>query len=291
MTPLPVGLVTPVLTAVPGEHDPWERSAAVEDLVRVARAADALGLDHLTCSEHVAVPTEVAASRGGTYWDPVASLSYLACATQRISLVPLVVVLGYSHPLAAAKRYATLDRLSGGRLVLGVGVGSLEQEFTLLGVPFRDRGARADDALRALRSALVSARPVHRGPYFCFDDVVVEPTAVQERVPVWVGGRTARSLRRARELGDGWAPFGLGGRALAELLDQADLPPGFDVVLGTGRLDPLADPDGALQRLARLQEVGATRVTASLVSSCAEHYVEQLHALVALPCVATSVAA
>lgn len=282
MTSLPVGIVTPVLTAVPGQHDAWERSAAVDDLVRVARAADRLGFDHLTCSEHVAVPSDVAEQRGGTYWDPVASLSYLACATRRIRLVPLVVVLGYAHPLAIAKRYGTLDRLSGGRLTLGVGVGSLEQEFDLLGVPFQDRGARADDALLAVRGALSSSRPVHAGPHFRFGDVVVEPSAVQPRVPVWVGGRSARSLRRAVELGDGWVPFGLGGRALGDLLGEVELPPGFDVVLSTGRLDPGADPDGTLDRLARLQEVGATRVTASVVGTSVDHYVEQLQALAAL---------
>lgn len=278
----PIGIVSPVLTAVPGQHGAWERSADVEDLVRVVRLADELGLDHVTCSEHVAVPTQVAQQRGGTYWDPVAALSYLAAVTSRIRLVPLVVVLGYHHPLAIAKRYATLDRLSSGRLTLGVGVGSLEQEFTLLGAPFAGRGARADDSLRALRVGLTGSTPSYRGTYYEFDDVVVEPTPVQERVPFWVGGRTARSLRRAVELGDGWAPFGLGATAIGQLLTALTLPPDFDVVLGTGPLDPLRAPGQAADRIGRLTGAGATRVTASLVTESVQEYCEQLHALAEL---------
>jgi probable F420-dependent oxidoreductase len=279
---LPIGLVPPVLTAVPGLHADWERTADVDALVELVQLADQLGFDHVTCSEHVAVPTDVANQRGGTYWDPLATLSYLACATTRIRLVTYVVVLGYHHPLALAKRYGTLDRLSRGRLTMGVGVGSLEEEFALLGAPYDDRGARADDAMAALRAALGTRTPSHNGPYYAYDDVVVEPTAVQERVPLWVGGRGARSLRRAVELGDGWAPFALGFRAVADLLDGVHLPAGFDVVLGLGHLDPSGTPEAVAERLARAAAVGATRVNASLASNSAEHYAEQLTALAEL---------
>lgn len=282
MTGLPVGLVTPVLTAVPGQHAEWERTASVDDLVRVVQCADRLGLDHVTCSEHVAVPTAVARERGGTYWDPLATLSYLACATDRIRLATHVVVLGYAHPLALAKRYATLDRLSGGRLVLGVGVGSLAEEFALLGAPFDDRGARADDALRALRAGFASTTPSYEGQYYSFTDLVVDPAPVQPRVPIWVGGRSRRSLRRAVELGDGWAPFGLGYREIAQLLADVDLPDGFDVVLPTGRVDPLGDPDGTRSRVERARAAGATRLSASVASSSPQQCCEALEALVEL---------
>ena len=276
---LPIGLVPPVLTAVPGMCADWEGDAAVETLVEIVQCADELGFDHVTCSEHVAVPTEVANERGGTYWDPLATLAYLASATSHIRLVTLVVVLGYHHPLALAKSYGTLDRLSGGRLTLGLGVGSLEEEFALLGAPYEDRGARADDAIAALRAGLSSSTPVHRGPYYDFQDVVVEPTAVQPHVPLWIGGRTARSLRRALALGDGWAPFGLSFRAIAGLLGDTEIAADFDVVLGLGALDPIDAPHVVDDKLARAAAAGATRVNASLSSRSADHYREQLAAL------------
>ena len=149
-----LGVITPVATQMPGAHAAWEASAGIEEMVRVARTADELGFDHLTCSEHVAVPPADAEVRGATYWDPLATLSHLAAHTDRIRLATYVLVLAYHHPLELAKRYGTLDRISGGRLVLGVGVGTLEREFELLEVPMRRRGERADDALRASETRL-----------------------------------------------------------------------------------------------------------------------------------------
>lgn len=278
-----IGLVSPIVTAVPGVAQPWERSAGIEQLARIAEAADRLGFDHLTCSEHVAVPTQAASSRGGRYWDPLATFGYLAARTTRIRLATRVLVLGYHHPLALAKRYGTLDMVSGGRLVLGVGVGSLEEEFELLGARFDDRGAIADDALAALRASLSRQEPEHHGPHFDFADVVVEPCSVQPRVPIWVGGRSRRSLRRALELGDGWVPFGLAPAQLQRLLAETEVPASFDVVLqAPGLLDPLDAPDATTEALAAATAAGATIVTASIFSTSAEHYVEQLAALAGL---------
>lgn len=278
-----IGLVSPVVTAVPGAHDPWEREAGIDDLARIAVAADRLGFHHLTCSEHVAVPTAVAGQRGATYWDPLATFGYLAAVTTRIRLATQVLVLGYHHPLEIAKRYGTLDRASGGRLVLGLGVGSLEEEFDLLGADFADRGARADDAMRALRAALSTREPAYDGPHYSFEGFVVDPWAEQDRVPMWVGGRTARSLRRAVTLGDGWLPFGLSLDQQRDLLAAAELPDGFEVVLGTPRaLDPGGDPDRTAEQLAATTRAGATIVSARITASSAAHYVEQLEALAAL---------
>ncbi|MEK8145924.1 TIGR03619 family F420-dependent LLM class oxidoreductase [Streptomyces sp. M10(2022)] len=203
-----LGITSPVVTAVPGAHSPWERTAGIEELAAIAGAADRLGFHHLTCSEHVAVPAEIAEQRGGTYWDPLATFGYLAARTHRIRLATQVLVLGYHHPLAIAKRFGTLDRISGGRLVLGLGVGSLEEEFALLGATFEGRGGIADDALAALRASLSQREPAYHGEHFDYDEFVVEPHAVQDRVPLWIGGRTPRSLRRAVAYGDGWCPSG-----------------------------------------------------------------------------------
>lgn len=194
-----LGIITPVATQLPRSHAGWEATAGIEEMARIAATADRLGFDHLTCSEHVAVPVEDAQVRGGTYWDPLPTLGYLAGVTSRIRLATYVLVLGYHRPLALAKRYGTLDRISGGRLVLGLGVGTLEREFDLLGAPFEGRGDLADDALRELRAVWGRGR---------VDDWVVEPHAANPDTPFWIGGRTRRSLRRAVELADGWRRSG-----------------------------------------------------------------------------------
>jgi hypothetical protein len=195
-------------------------------------------------------------------------------------------VLGYHHPLEIVKRYGTLDVASGGRVILGVGVGSLQEEFALLGRPFDDRGVRADDALRAIRASFGRRTPSHRGTHHRFDSVVVEPSGLQEDVPIWVGGRTRRSLRRALELGDGWIPFGLDLEGLRSILggagsrEAADLRPGFDLVLAPEPpLDPLADGAGTARTVASYAGVGATALAVRVRHTSRLHYLEQLAAL------------
>ncbi|MDY6997698.1 MAG: LLM class F420-dependent oxidoreductase [Actinomycetota bacterium] len=272
-----IGLSTPVVMQLPGVSSAWEQRAGPDDLARIARTADEQGFDHLTCAEHVAVPAADAGRRGSTYWDPLSTLSFLAAHTSRIRLTTAVVVLGYHHPLEIAKRYGTLDRLSGGRLVLGVGVGSLAAEFDLLGAVFDGRGERADEAIVALRESLSNTEPRFHGDFYRFDGFALQPCAVQPRVPIWVGGRTQRSLRRAVELGDGWMPFGLGATQLSAMLSKVTAPAGFDVVLPTGRaVDPLADPVGTRARLLELHAAGATAITCTVTAQSVTHYCEQL---------------
>ena len=268
-----------MVTAVPGAVAPWEERAGIYDLATIAQAADRLGFAHLTCSEHVAVPTDVAAQRGATYWDPLATFGYLAALTNRIRLATQVLVLGYHHPLEIAKRYGTLDQVSGGRLVLGLGVGTLQEEFELLDKPFAGRGARADDALRALRSSLGSEEPSYAGTHYAFQDMVVRPAARQARVPLWIGGSSLKSLQRGATLADGWVPFGLGLAGYRDLLDQVERPEGFDVVLPAGHLDPIGNPDKVMSRLTATAEAGATILNVTIRAESTAHYVEQLESL------------
>src|ERR1700674_2075891 len=153
---------------LPRAHARWEESAGIAEVERVVVEAERVGYHHVTCSEHVAIPVDVADTRGARYWDPLSTFGYLAARTRTIRLATHVLVLGYHHPLAIAKRYGTLDRVCGGRLILGVGVGSLQEEFALLDAPFADRGPRADDALRALRVALSRPRPEYHGAFYAF---------------------------------------------------------------------------------------------------------------------------
>lgn len=262
---------------LPSVAAPWEATGTAADLALVAAVADELGYDFLTCAEHVVIPSADAPFRGDTYWDPVATLGFLAAHTSRIRLATSVVVLGYHHPLQIAKQYGTLDRLSGGRVVLGVGVGSLEAEFSLLGAPFEDRGARGDDAMRALRAALGQREPRYDGEFYRFSGMSVNPWAQQQHLPMWVGGRTRRSLRRAVELGEGWMPFGLAPDAMGAMLHSVTLPTGFEVVLAPAQaLDPAADPDGTRRALDALRDAGATSATCTVTSRSPQHYCEQL---------------
>ncbi|ORW41643.1 LLM class F420-dependent oxidoreductase [Mycobacterium paraense] len=278
-----LSISTPVVTMFPHNHGEWEKDASIEDLAAVAEAADRLGYYHLTCSEHIALPAAEQHRRGARYWDPLATFGYLAARTERIRLATNVLVLGYHHPLEIAKRYGTLDKVSNGRLILGVGVGSLKEEFELLGVSFDDRGPRGDDALRALRASLSVPEPSYHGEFYSFGGMVVDPCAVQQRVPLWVGGRTLRSLRRAVTLADGWAPFNVGLRQVREWLGRFDLEPGFEVVLPPrGPLDPINEPDQTRDALAEIAAHGATIVSAIFKHTSLQHYLESLAALAEL---------
>jgi probable F420-dependent oxidoreductase len=290
---LRLGLVTPVVSLNPRVARRWEVDAEADDLVEVAEAADLLGYHHLTCSEHVAVPagdvTWSGAPRGTRYHDPAVTLSWLAARTTRIRLATHVLVAGYHHPVQVAKTYGTLDRLSGGRVVLGIGVGSSRTEFDLLGVPFQDRGARADDFLRALRAVWGRREPTYRGSHFDIDGVVVDPCATSPELRLWIGGRSARSLRRAVELGDGWVPFGLRPAQVAELLARARDTGGwssrrrpFEVVLTAEELDAVGDPDGTVERLGELVRAGATIVGVRCRHESVAELVEQLEATAVL---------
>ena len=281
-----VGIVTPVVTRLPRAHARWERDAGIDEVARIVIEAERLGYHHVTCSEHIAVPKDIAATRGGTYWDPLATFGYLAARTTTIHFATFVLVLGYHHPLEIVKRYGTLDRISAGRCILGVGVGSLEEEFALLEADFARRGTRADDSLRALRASWGRAVPEYHGEHFDYSGAVIDPTAFRTEVTIWIGGRTGRSLRRAVELGDAWAPFGLDPDEIRVLLEQARGTAAWsaretelDIALQPDPLDPAADPAAASAAIELLRATGATILHLRFVHHSVEHYCEQLGAM------------
>jgi probable F420-dependent oxidoreductase len=283
-----LGIVTPVVNLNPRFDPPaWEEAGGIDDIVAVAQAAERLGYGWVGCPEHTAIPQEVAATRGGRYWDPVATLSFVAARTSTIGLLSHVTVLGYHHPLELVKRYGTLDQASGGRVILGVGVGSLRSEFELLGARFDGRGALADDALRAIRASFARRDPDYQGSHYRYAGWIVEPNGVQEHLPIWVGGRTRRSLRRALELGDGWIPFGLTLDELRPMLADAgvrnamaDRTHPFSVVLAPEPpLDPLGQPEASAAAARAYRAVGATGLALRFVHQTRNHYIEQLEAM------------
>ncbi len=203
------GIQLPVQSQSTIYAEPWEASAGPPDLVEIARAAERAGFSYVACCDHVAVPRRLASAMSTVWYDPVATLAYLAAATARVRLLSHVAVVGLRHPLLTAKQYATLDHLSGGRLLLGVGAGHVPEEFEALGVDFRQRGAVLDESIDALRTALGPDEfPEHHGKLHDFQDLGQRPRPAQPRVPLWVGGSSPAAVRRAALKGDGWLPQG-----------------------------------------------------------------------------------
>lgn len=186
----------------------WEPSAGVDEIAAVALACEAAGFDYVAVCDHVAIPTAAAEAMSADWWDTIATLAYVAGVTERIRLLSHVYVLPYRHPLVVAKAWATLDALSKGRAILGVGAGHLQGEFDALEVPFAERGRLLDEAIDAVRAALDQETASHRGERWRFDGLAQRPRPVQERLPIWVGGSSKPALRRAAERGDGWLPQG-----------------------------------------------------------------------------------
>lgn len=203
------GIQLPVQSQSTLYAEPWEAAAGPGDLLAVARAADHAGFDYVACCDHVAVPRRLASAMSTVWYDPVATLAFLAAATERVRLLSHVAVVGLRHPLLTAKQYATLDHLSGGRLILGVGAGHVREEFEALGADFERRGAVLDESVDALRAALGPEEfPEHHGKLYDFEGLGQRPRPAQERVPVWIGGSSPAAVRRAALKGDGWLPQG-----------------------------------------------------------------------------------
>ncbi|MFF7391721.1 LLM class F420-dependent oxidoreductase [Streptomyces scabiei] len=189
--------------------EPWEAGAGPHDLAEIARAADRAGFAYVAVCDHVAIPRRLASAMSTVWYDPVATLAYLAGVTERVRLLSHVAVVGLRHPLVTAKQYATLDHLSGGRLILGVGAGHVREEFEALGADFDRRGAVLDECVDALRAALGPDEfPSHHGKLYDFEDLGQRPRPAQSRVPLWVGGSSPAAVRRAAVRGDGWLPQG-----------------------------------------------------------------------------------
>jgi probable F420-dependent oxidoreductase len=218
-----------------------------------AAAAERAGIDSLWVGDHVAFHVPIP--------DSLAVLAFLAAATERVTLGTAVYLLPLRHPVHAAKATATIDRLSGGRLVFGVGVGGeFPPEFEASGVPLRERGARTDEAIPLVRRLWREPGVVHEGRFFRFGPVTIAPGPERPSgPPIWIGGRAPAAMRRAGRLGDGYVSTmtsperyreNLGAVAAhAEAAGRADVPFGTAALLFTA-LD--ASYEGALERAAAL---------------------------------------
>lgn len=186
----------------------WEPWIGRHNLTEIAVAAECSGFDAVSSTDHPFPPGDWLSTGGHHALDPFVALSFMAAATTRIQLVTLVLVAGYRNPYMTAKATSSLDRLSNGRLVVGIGAGYLRPEFDVVGGSFADRGKRLDEAIVAMRRAW-SGEPIdHAGPHFpAYGHSMLPRPSQNPYPPVWVGGNSRAARRRVVHLADGWIPF------------------------------------------------------------------------------------
>jgi probable F420-dependent oxidoreductase len=188
---------------------------------RAARLAEGLGLSFALISDHVAVTPDVEALYPAPFYDPFVLLAWLTGLTRTIELGTTVTILPYRHPLQTARMAANIDQLSGGRFILGAGVGWAKQEFAALGVPFEHRGAIANEYLDVIRKCWTADVVSHAGRWVSFPEVYTAPRPVRApHPPIWVGGSSDAAIRRAVRYGTAWHPI----RSRMDWLENEGLP-------------------------------------------------------------------
>lgn len=241
--------------------------AAPENFLKWAGWAEGLNYDFLMVSDHVAVTPDVRSRFPAPLYEPLTLLGWLASATSRIEIGASVIILPYRHPLEVAKAVAGIDRLSGGRVIMGVGVGWAKQEYEVLGVPFNKRGAIADEALGVLHACWDSEVATFQGQHFAFDDLHTAPLPAR-KPPIWVGGGSDAGMRRAVRFGDAWHPY---NKPATMLADEA-LPRLKEIAAEEGKAVPALTPritidatasdavDTGWDEIRRMQDLGATHI-------------------------------
>jgi probable F420-dependent oxidoreductase len=208
--------------------------SSAENLVRMAQQGEALGYDYLTLTDHIVLPNlrvpGYPYSESGEFFgegperrhEQLMTAAFIAAKTSRIRLVLAVMVVPHRPAVLAAKMLSTIDALSSGRLVVGIGAGWLQAEFdAVVGAPFAERGRVTDEYLIALRNLWTEEAPRADGSWIKFDEIIFEPKPVQKpHPPIWVGGESGPSLRRAARFGNAWYPIGSNNKHLLDTLPR-----------------------------------------------------------------------
>jgi len=272
-------------------------------IIEMVQAVDRAGLDGVFVTDHPAPSGRWLAGGGHATLDPFVALTAAAAASPRIQLQTHILVLAYRNPFVVAKAAASLDALSNGRLILGIGTGYLKPEYAAVGVAFEDRGKITDESIRIMRQAW-TGEPVHyEGLRFSARDAVILPRPPRERgIPIWAGGNAAPAIRRAVALCDGWSPFPVAGvvtrtartdelSTIAHLKEKLAYALAYAEEIGRtdplticmGRLDGAAltpqDPGGvdqAVDAYGELAEAGVTWTTMSVPSPSRSAFVENV---------------
>lgn len=252
----------------------------VHDVISVAARAEELGYDSVWASDHVFNVSYVYERLGNRpYYDPLTILTFAAAQTSRVTLGTSVLVLPYHNPMRLAKQAATLDRLSGGRVALGVGVGVIDVELEAMGVPFAERGPYTDESIEIMKTLWCDDDPRHEGRFFQFADMAFSPRPVRpEGIPLIIGGTSRAAIRRAARRGDGWHPTAMqpedlaqGIRYLHEQAERADrdpatIPVSVSVPLQGGRPGRFTlgtDPAEMRANAQAFADVGVSRIVVS----------------------------
>ena len=268
-------------------------SATAESIATLAARAEELGFDSVWVSDHIAIPTTIESQypygppgsftpeHTQNFWEAFAVLAFVAGMTTRVELGTSVIVLPQRPPLLIAKQWATLDQLSGGRAILGVGAGWMREEFEALGFShtFDPRGKATDEAINLFRAAWTTNGPIEaHGEVYDVNPVLMWPKPARPGgLPIWIGGHGKRSIRRAAELGDGWQPLRISVEELSGLigylreqlnryrrsqdavtisLGVTALPPGNGSGGATQEWELAGDPDESAEKLRRYAAAG-----------------------------------
>ena len=282
------------------------RHLATPEIIRsTAVHAEQLGYDSVWVSDHVVVPDDNVANFGEAVYDPLITLAVAAGATSRVALGTTVLIVPYRNAVVTAKMVSSLDALSGGRVILGVGAGWVAAESAMLGVPFAERGRMTDEHLRAMQELWTSPSPAFAGTYTRFSRVRFAPRPIQRpHPPIWVGGHSQAALRRTVAFGAAWHPINrpvdeirAGRAALRRLSEQAGraAPPAIalrnDVrVLRPGQATPpsahagrvlAGEPAALVEQIGELAECGVEYLVLELLSEDGSALAEQMEAFAA----------
>ncbi len=283
-------------------------------MLAVAEAAEAMEYAALWTADHLVLPIEssttypyfrqakIRLEPTHPFLEPLIALAGVATRTRRIGLGISVYLAALRHPLVVAKQVASLDQLSGGRVLLGVGAGWIPEEYETLGIPFGERGRVLDEHIQAMRTLWRDEKPRYAGQHYRFDNIGFEPKPVRRDVPIWVGGNSRAARRRAARLGDGWHVIDVSMRELeagiAELARECravgrqpeDVPTSIrsQISLTTAhvpeaeRMVPLTGPvDEVLRDLRRYRELGVAHVALWPAGRCerADAYIAAIERL------------
>jgi probable F420-dependent oxidoreductase len=276
------GTGLPAVQQIPSRVRAWEKDVGGLQTLEAARTIEAAGFAWVSCSDHPCIPVSRAQAMGPTWFDAGSTLAFVAGVTTRIRLMPHVLVLPYRHPLVVAKQYGTLDFLSGGRVILGVGSGHLKPEFATLGADYERRGKVTDEYMRALAAAWKHDVAWFDGEFVSFRDMMVWPRPVQSRPPFWVGGNSNAAVKRAARFGDGWIPWELTPEDFAtkaayarHLRHDAGRSETFALVAPLAvAADAAADP--VLRDITRWREAGATAFHVGLAADSWAQYLDRV---------------
>jgi probable F420-dependent oxidoreductase len=289
------GIQLPVQSQSTIYAEAWERDAGPDEIAQVASACDRSGFLYVAVCDHTAIPRRLAQAMGVTWYDTIATLGWLAGLTTTTRLLSHVYVAALRNPLRTAKEFSTLDVLSKGRVIIGVGAGHVPEEFDAMGADFEGRGQLLDEAIDGIASALTEDFPVMEGPEWPARELSVGPRSIQQpRPPIWVGGSSTPALRRAAIRGDGWLPQTVKRSELAEQIPKllrfreefrpgesievgALVPPirlGTAIELPKGAIS--GGPDQVVETIGGLAELGVSHVQIRFVSRSANELCDQI---------------